>query len=568
MSEPLLRLREYSATPIRAGLGARAGRPSTSTCARASWCCWPATPASGKSTLLRAACGLVPHFFGGEVAGTRRRSAAWTRASTGPASSRAVTGTRLPGPRVAGGHEPRARRARAAAREPRRAAAPAPAARWRRRRSRSASATCSTAGPRTLSGGELQRDGAGGGAGDAAAPAAAGRADVAARPGRGRRADRPAAAAERAVGDGGAAGRAPARALPGRGRSRARARARRGSRFDGTPARVRRVGRRATRPQLAPPAARMFSLAGLRPLPVERQGGARGARLAVAPTSGLVAQPSQPRSAAALRAAPPGRCRAVACAASGSRSTTAPAPGTALRGAGPGARAPGETVALLGRNGAGKSTLLRVAAGRAASPAAWTGRRRARRRGAAASRPRPTTSCTSASSTSCPATCAGQRWRSSASEHLAGADPRDLSGGERQRLALGDRAGRARASAAASRRRWSRSTSRRAAWTASRRTGSPARCGALAAARRRRDRRHPRRRVRRRARRPLRAAGARAAWSPTARRAEVLSGGRYFATEVARVLGGRRAGAVAAGRGAARACWRDRRELADEVRAA
>ncbi len=42
---------------------------------------------SGKSTLLRAACGLVPHFHGGEVAG-RSRSAAWTRASTGPAISR------------------------------------------------------------------------------------------------------------------------------------------------------------------------------------------------------------------------------------------------------------------------------------------------------------------------------------------------------------------------------------------------------------------------------------------------------------------------------------------------
>ena len=30
--------------------------------------------ASGKSTLLRAACGLVPHFHGGEIEGSSRRS--------------------------------------------------------------------------------------------------------------------------------------------------------------------------------------------------------------------------------------------------------------------------------------------------------------------------------------------------------------------------------------------------------------------------------------------------------------------------------------------------------------
>ena len=43
--------------------------------------------ASGKSTLLRAACGLVPHFHGGEFAGTVRTGGS-THASTGRTRSR------------------------------------------------------------------------------------------------------------------------------------------------------------------------------------------------------------------------------------------------------------------------------------------------------------------------------------------------------------------------------------------------------------------------------------------------------------------------------------------------
>ncbi len=119
----------------------------------------------------------------------------------GPGDLAAVTRDGLPGPGVAGGHEhgaaPSSRcRSRAAA-----PAARAPAARWRRCALALGIADLLDRQTATLSGGELQRVGARGGAGHPAAPVAARRADVAARPGRRRRADRAAAAAERAVPD-------------------------------------------------------------------------------------------------------------------------------------------------------------------------------------------------------------------------------------------------------------------------------------------------------------------------------------------------------------------------------
>ena len=46
----------------------------------------------GKSTLLRAACGLVPHFHGGRFAGPRDARRASTRASTAPPTSAAFAG--------------------------------------------------------------------------------------------------------------------------------------------------------------------------------------------------------------------------------------------------------------------------------------------------------------------------------------------------------------------------------------------------------------------------------------------------------------------------------------------
>ena len=112
---------------------------------------------SGKSTLLRAACGLVPHFFGGTLAGRVRVWGRDTRDAGARRSSPTSVTARAPGPGVAGRDERRARRDRAAAREPRRAAAPALA--------RAVEETALALGiadllerpVRTLSGGELQR---------------------------------------------------------------------------------------------------------------------------------------------------------------------------------------------------------------------------------------------------------------------------------------------------------------------------------------------------------------------------------------------------------------------------
>ena len=114
-----------------------------------------ARSASGKSTLLRAASGLVPHFHGGDVRrrGARRR-VGHARARAGARSPR-VAGLAVPGSRVAGRADDGARRARLPAGEPRPGRR-----RWRagsrRRRSRSASRPAGSPDAR-LSGGELQR---------------------------------------------------------------------------------------------------------------------------------------------------------------------------------------------------------------------------------------------------------------------------------------------------------------------------------------------------------------------------------------------------------------------------
>jgi energy-coupling factor transporter ATP-binding protein EcfA2 len=181
------------------------------------------------------------------------------------------------------------------------------------------------------------------------------------------------------------------------------------------------------RPALATPAARLFSMAGLRPLPAsvkEAHAGLRAAGIAPGAPSGEREQQG-----------PPTRRW-------WQRSGAGPEPALALRDVwfevedGPAILRgislelrPGERVALMGRNGAGKSTLLRLAKG-LAEPT----RGRVERAGQVALLLQNPGDFLVHDHAVDDAGVAGV-----ASAGLAGredANPRDLSGGERQRLAL------------------------------------------------------------------------------------------------------------------------------------
>jgi energy-coupling factor transport system ATP-binding protein len=96
--------------------------------------------------------------------------------------------------------------------------------------------------------------------------------------------------------------------------------------------------------------------------------------------------------------------------------------------------APGELVALLGRNGAGKSTLLRVAAGVHAPD---RGEVRAAGDVALLVQTPSDYLLHERVADELPDAVAAATMAELGLEHLSGCDPRDLSGGERQRLALG-----------------------------------------------------------------------------------------------------------------------------------
>jgi energy-coupling factor transport system ATP-binding protein len=194
---------------------------------------------------------------------------------------------------------------------------------------------------------------------------------------------------------------------------------------------------RSADPTLTTPAARLFSLAEIEPLPV----GVRDARRTLEATATTVPHPGK---GAAGEVRPPGRRSRLSLPGRRDKSARAleakglwvelddgSGPRDVLRGIDL-AIAPGERVALMGRNGAGKSTLLRAAAG-LLDPAA--GRVGAERMALLTQNPGDYL-VRERVGDELPGEPGRAALRAVGMEHAIDADPRDLSGGERQRLAL------------------------------------------------------------------------------------------------------------------------------------
>jgi energy-coupling factor transport system ATP-binding protein len=195
---------------------------------------------------------------------------------------------------------------------------------------------------------------------------------------------------------------------------------------------------RSEDPTLTTPAARLFSLAGIEPLPV----GVRDARrtLGEGPATAVPhpgkggegeVLPPEGRSRFSLRAKREQSPRALEAKGLWVELDDGEGARDVLRGIDL-AIAPGERVALMGRNGAGKSTLLRTAAG-LVEPAA--GRVAAERMALLTQNPSDYL-VRERVGDELPGLEGRDALRAVGLEHAIDADPRDLSGGERQRLAL------------------------------------------------------------------------------------------------------------------------------------
>ncbi len=212
--------------------------------------------------------------------------------------------------------------------------------------------------------------------------------------------------------------------------------------FDGAP-RDFLAWTRAADPALTTPAARLFSLAGIEPLPVgvrdarrtlegrDRVGDAIGAATAVPhPGKGASGEIAPPSRLVRLRRRGNER-QALAAKGLWVELDDGTGPRDVLRGIDL-TVAPGERVALMGRNGAGKSTLLRTAAGLIDAAA---GRVAAERMALLTQNPGDFL-VRERVGDELPGEAGRAALRAVGMEHAVDADPRDLSGGERQRLAL------------------------------------------------------------------------------------------------------------------------------------
>jgi energy-coupling factor transport system ATP-binding protein len=185
-------------------------------------------------------------------------------------------------------------------------------------------------------------------------------------------------------------------------------------------------------PELATPGARLFSMAGLAPPPTS----VKEARAALAGRSTLDPRPStlEPEDRPARRARRRRKDEALALEVRDLWVELDPGDGPreVLRGLELAVR-PGERVALMGRNGAGKSTLLRAAAG-AVEPVRGSARARA---GCALLPQSPSDLLVRERvADELPGDAGSRALRQVGLDWAGESDPRDLSGGERERLAL------------------------------------------------------------------------------------------------------------------------------------